>query len=112
MPERDGYIAGVPCWVDTSQPDPEAAADFYGKLFGWELEDTMLADAPGNYFAATIRGGNVAAISSLPEGAPAQATWNTYIWVESADETAAKVGDAGGSVTQEPFDVGEAGRMG
>ena len=28
MPERDGYIAGVPCWVDTSQPDPDAAAGF------------------------------------------------------------------------------------
>src|SRR5919198_1409016 len=28
MPERDGYIPGVPCWVDTSQPDPEAAVDF------------------------------------------------------------------------------------
>ena len=25
MPERDGYIPGVPCWVDTSQPDPDAA---------------------------------------------------------------------------------------
>ncbi len=25
MAERDGYIPGVPCWVDTSQPDPEAA---------------------------------------------------------------------------------------
>ena len=30
MPERDGYIPGVPCWVDTSHPDPEAAARFYG----------------------------------------------------------------------------------
>jgi hypothetical protein len=29
MPERDGFIAGVPCWVDTSQPDPDAAAGFY-----------------------------------------------------------------------------------
>ena len=42
MPERDGYIAGVPCWVDTSQPDPDAAADFYGGLFGWEFEDAMM----------------------------------------------------------------------
>ena len=25
MPERDGYIPGVPCWVDTNQPDPAAA---------------------------------------------------------------------------------------
>jgi hypothetical protein len=32
MPERDGYIAGVPCWVDTSQPDPDAAAAFYRGL--------------------------------------------------------------------------------
>ena len=29
MPERDGYIPGVPCWVDTSQPDPDAALAFY-----------------------------------------------------------------------------------
>ncbi len=37
MIERDGYMAGVPCWIDTSQPDPRAAAEFYGKLFGWEF---------------------------------------------------------------------------
>ena len=39
------------------------------------------------------------------------ATWNTYIWVDSADETAAKVRDAGGGVMIEPFDVMDAGRM-
>jgi hypothetical protein len=39
------------------------------------------------------------------------AMWNTYIWVESADETAAKVRDAGGKVLAEPFDVMGAGRM-
>ena len=39
------------------------------------------------------------------------AMWNTYVWVESADETAAKVRDAGGSVVMEPFDVMDAGRM-
>jgi hypothetical protein len=30
MPERDGYIPGVPCWVDASEPDSEAAVEFYG----------------------------------------------------------------------------------
>ena len=39
------------------------------------------------------------------------AMWNTYIWVDSADETAVKVRDAGGSVVMEPFDVMDAGRM-
>ena len=25
MPEQDRYIPGVPCWIDTNQPDPDAA---------------------------------------------------------------------------------------
>jgi predicted enzyme related to lactoylglutathione lyase len=111
MPERDGYIPGVPCWIDTSQPDPESAVDFYRGLFGWEFEDVMPPDSPGKYFIARIRGGDVAAVGSIPEGAPPQAMWNTYIWVDSADDTAAKVRDAGGQVVMEPFDVMTAGRM-
>ena len=52
MSEHDRYIPGVPCWVDTSQPDPEAATAFYGGLFGWEFENVMPPDAPGRYFLA------------------------------------------------------------
>ena len=106
----DRYIPGVPCWIDTSHPDPAAAADFYGALFGWELEDVMPPDAPGRYFMARLPGGDVGAIGSAPEGA-STAVWNTYIWVENADETAAKVREAGGTVLEEPFDVFDAGRM-
>ena len=105
MPESDRYIPGVPCWIDTSQPDPQAAAEFYGGLFGWEFENVMAPDSPGEYHIGRIRGQDVGAVGSIPEGMPAQAMWNTYIWVESADETASKVTDAGGSVLMEPFDV-------
>ena len=98
MPERDGYIPGVPCWIDTTQPDPDAASEFYGGLFGWALEDTMPADAPGSYFQARLNGGLVAAISSQPGDDTPAAVWNTYIWVDDADATAAKVGEAGGAV--------------
>src|SRR5437016_3277505 len=112
MPERDGYIPGVPCWIDTSQPDPEAAVAFYSGLFGWDFEDVMPPGAEGKYFIARLGGGDVAAVGSIPEGAPPMALWNTYIWVDSADETAAKVRDAGGTVPMEPFDVMGAGRMG
>jgi predicted enzyme related to lactoylglutathione lyase len=111
MPERDGYIPGVPCWVDTSQPDPEAAVAFYSSLFGWEFEDLMPPGSHGSYLAARLRGGDVAAVSSIAEGAPPIAMWNTYIWVQSADETAAKVVDAGGTTLAEPFDVMDSGRM-
>jgi len=111
MPRRDGYIPGVPCWVDTSQPDPEAAARFYGGLFGWELENAMPEGSGGAYFMARLGGGDVAAVSGIPDGAPRMATWNTYIWVDSADDTAAAVRSAGGTVMTEPFDVMDAGRM-
>jgi uncharacterized protein len=111
MIERDGYMPGVPCWVDTSQPDPESAVDFYTGLFGWEFEDVMPPGSPGKYFMARLHGGEVAAVGSQPEGAPPMAVWNTYVWVESADETASKVLDAGGSVLMDPFDVMDSGRM-
>jgi predicted enzyme related to lactoylglutathione lyase len=125
MPERDGYIPGVPCWVDASEPDPEAAIEFYGQLFGWDCKETMPAGSGGNYLIARCetrawslfdmsgeaRSGDVAAIRSIPEGAPPVAMWNTYVWVDSADETASKVGDAGGSVVIDPHDVPGAGRM-
>jgi len=111
MPERDGYIPGVPCWIDTSQPDPKGALPFYRDLFGWDFEDMMPPESEGSYFIGRIRGGDVAAVGSTPQGAPAVATWNTYIWVDSADDTADKVRAAGGAVLSEPFDVLDAGRM-
>jgi uncharacterized protein len=111
MSERDGYIPGVPCWVDTSQPDPEAALPFYSGLFGWEFENAMPDGSEGSYFIGRIRDGDVAAVGAIPEGAPHMALWNTYIWVDSADETAAKARDAGGGVVNEPFDVMDFGRM-
>ena len=42
----DRYIPGVPCWVDTNQPDAQAAATFYTGLFGWEMEDVTPPGAP------------------------------------------------------------------
>jgi predicted enzyme related to lactoylglutathione lyase len=110
MPERNGYIAGVPCWIDTSQPEPEAAADFYGGLFGWELENVMPDGSDGTYLVGRIRGGDVAAVGSIEQGAPPIATWNTYVWVDSADDAVAKAREAGGEATG-PFDVMDAGRM-
>jgi predicted enzyme related to lactoylglutathione lyase len=125
MPERDGYIPGVPCWVDVSEPEPEAATDFYGGLFGWEFEDLMSPSSKDNYFIARHRAksssifdtsgevqtGDVAAVRSIPEAAPPIAMWNTYFWVDSADDAVSKVQDAGGSVLMEPFDFQDACRM-
>jgi predicted enzyme related to lactoylglutathione lyase len=109
--ERDGYPPGVPCWVDTAQPDAEAAVRFYAGLFGWEFVDRMPADAPGSYHVAQLRGRDVAAVGSLPEGMPPSPAWTMYVCVDSADDAVAKAEQAGGRVLMGPFDVSDAGRM-
>jgi uncharacterized protein len=112
MSERDGYEPGVPCWVAAVEPDPDAAADFYTRLFGWEAENLMPAEAEGDYYVCRLRGREVAAIVSH-HGAPAPpaAVWSTHVSVESTDEAAERVRHAGGSVIGEPFDSPGGGRM-
>jgi uncharacterized protein len=111
MSERDGYQPGVPCWIDTWQPDAEAAVAFYTRLFGWEAQDTMPTDVPGRHFICRLRGRDVAAIASRPQAAPPVTAWGTYVWVRSAEDAAARAADAGGSVIMEPFDSLDGGRI-
>jgi len=106
----DRYIPGVPCWIDTNQPDPEAAGTFYAGLFGWEIEDVTPPGARVTYLLALLPGGPVAGIASQPEGLERAPAWDTYVWVTDADATVAKVRDAGGTVLSEPADVGPTGR--
>jgi uncharacterized protein len=111
MTDRDGYQHGVPCWVDTWQPDADAAVAFYTQLFGWDAEDTMPPGVPGKHYMCRLRGKDVAAVASRPEGAPDVTAWTTYVWVDDMGETVAKVTDAGGSVLKEPFDALDGGRI-
>jgi uncharacterized protein len=112
MSERDGFQPGVPCWVETWQDDSKAATDFYGRIFGWEAEGTASTDGGGTFYICRFRGRDVAGIGSpIPKGAPPTPVWTTFIEVESADETAAKVSKAGGSVIVEPFESLEGGRL-
>jgi uncharacterized protein len=113
MSNRDHYPPGVPCWVDTAQPDPAAALAFYGALLGWEFvgPGPMPGDPPGEYHVARVRGRDVAGISSLPSGAPEIPAWTTHVAVQSADAAADRVRTAGGTVVVEPFDAPPAGRM-
>jgi uncharacterized protein len=109
MPQRDGYPNGVPCWVETAQPDQQAAVDFYGRLFGWDLIDRMPPEIPGSYYIAQIDGLDVAAVGPQ-ESSGEPAVWKTYVSVESVDDTAAKVTAAGGRLLVLPTDI-PAGRF-
>lgn len=107
MSQLRTYLAGVPCWVDSEQPDPDAACRFYAELFGWRFEDPAAAQAPGSYLIASLDGEDVAAIA---RGSGRPVTWNTYVSVDDADAAAVTVSAAGGTVVSEPADAGDGGR--
>jgi predicted enzyme related to lactoylglutathione lyase len=77
------YPPGVPCWVDTAQPDPEAACLFYGELFGWTFDEEV----------ASLDGQPVAGVRA---GAPA--VWTTYVAIDDLAAAVQSVVDAGGTV--------------
>jgi uncharacterized protein len=110
LSERDGYEHGVPCWVETWQPDAEAAVAFYTELFGWEAEEAR-PDADRRFFMCRLRGHDVAAIGSPPPFPDLTPVWGTYIWVDDPDETVAKAIEAGGTALKEPFESLDGGRM-
>lgn len=89
------YPHGVPCWIDTEQPDPVAAAQFYAGLFGWELTEAMPPGAPGTYLIATLDGQDVGGLTSSGAG---PARWNTYVAVDDMDAAAAAFTAAGGTL--------------
>lgn len=106
--EIDVYDHGVFSWVDVTSSDFDTSAEFYSKMFGWQIDRGP--EEFGGYSMAVVNGRMVAGVtpSMSPEVPP---LWSTYVDVENADETAQKALDAGGSVMVEPMDVGEAGRM-
>jgi uncharacterized protein len=102
------YPSGVPCWVDTQQPDLDQATTFYGELFGWSFADAMPAGSAGSYLIASLDGKDVAAIGGTGTGTGT--SWRTYIACADAEATCADILRAGGSVVAGPQDVGPAGR--
>jgi uncharacterized protein len=110
MPEMSEYPAGTPSWVDLGTPDMDKTVAFYGGLFGWDIPEAENAEQTGGYRTAISNGKTVAGIMPLmQEGQPP--VWSSYVNVDDADATAAKVREAGGTVIAEPMDVMDLGRM-
>jgi len=112
MSNISNYPAGVPCWVDTFQPDPETAARFYGPLLGWTFDEpvAMPSGLVGEYRPARSGGHLVAGVGQAPAGFPS-AVWTTYVAVDDVDETAARADAAGGGRIVGPTAHGEDGRV-
>ena len=89
-----------------SSPDPDAAARFYGAVFGWESESfgpaTMfrLPGFVGGEPSQPVPRDVVATMIPAPEGAPA--AWAVNLWVTDLDAVATKAKELGGEVISPP----------
>jgi predicted enzyme related to lactoylglutathione lyase len=114
MGERTQYTPGTFSWTDLNTTDQDAAKTFYTALFGWTYDDSPIGD--GIYYSmALVDGKPVGAISPQPQqqrDAGVPPVWNSYITVESADDSLTRAKELGATVHADAFDVMEAGRMG
>jgi predicted enzyme related to lactoylglutathione lyase len=112
MTEARTYPHGVTSWVDTEQPDVEAAQRFYGAVFGWTFTQASPPDAPFRYLIAQLDGqdvGGIAGPSDPGTGSRTTPGWNTYVAVDDAEVAARAFEAAGGTVTAQPAAGGEGG---
>lgn len=113
MAHIDKHAAGAFCWIELGTTDQNAAKNFYGKLFGWGVNDMPMG--PNDFYSMfTLEGRYAAAGYTLradqrAQGVPAH--WMIYVAVESADAAAARAAQLGGKVLAPAFDVYDAGRM-
>jgi uncharacterized protein len=105
--EIESYGNGVPSWVDLGTADIAKAGAFYSALFGWTVQQGP--PEAGGYAIAELGAKPVAGLG--PQQNPGPPVWATYVNVDDADATVAKVESAGGTVFVAPMDVMDVGRM-
>lgn len=112
MAEFDMPKAGEVCWRELRTTNLEKAVDFYSSLFNWTIEQTKVTEMP--YKEIIVDGKAVGGMMVIDENwgpEPPPTHWASYVAVDSADETAAKITANGGSVRVSPFDAPGVGRM-
>jgi predicted enzyme related to lactoylglutathione lyase len=104
---------GCLSWNELGTTDVDAAARFYGDLFGWRTEAMDTGDGPAYsvvYVGERSNGGiREQTREEVERGAPS--FWLPYFVVVSADETVAKAGDLGGGTMFGPADIPNGGRI-
>jgi predicted enzyme related to lactoylglutathione lyase len=113
MPEFTEHKPGTFCWFDIATTDADGAKKFYSELFGWTATDEPAG--PDMVYTRLSQGGkSVGALYSMtPEMLEQKIPphFMSYVTVESADDTAARAKELGGTVQMDPSDVSGVGRM-
>ena len=110
QPDSDGPMGrGVFVWDELLTGDVEGAKAFYGEVFGWTASDS---DMGGGFVYTMFRRGEDDAAGAMALGEiQAPPHWMPYIAADEIDATAARVGELGGMVIREPWDIERVGRL-
>jgi uncharacterized protein len=93
---------GALVWNELASPDLDASAEFYSRLFGWEIAPFEGSAEP--YLSIRNAGANNGGIRPLtPPGVPPH--WLVYFGVQDIDTALAKVGSLGGTTLVGPIDI-------
>jgi len=97
---------GSIAWADLSTRDPQAAADFFSELLGWEV--TTMSE-PGPYWQFSVDGEGQGGIMQMPEmmGPEARPFWTMYFGVESISAGIARAEELGATSLLPPMEVGQ-----
>jgi predicted enzyme related to lactoylglutathione lyase len=98
-------------WMELAASDYEAAIEFYGKLFGWQVETRMDMGAAGTYLIFGLDGAQLGGMYRKDGARSSDAYWLAYAEVASADAATATAAAAGGRVLSGPIDVPGGGRI-
>ena len=97
QPDSHGHAV----WVELATPDPAAALDFYGRLFGWTSAGSMSMGTMGDYTFFGVGDARPGAVMpSETTGSPAR--WSVYFMVPDIDVALTAVPPAGGRVLRGP----------
>jgi hypothetical protein len=101
---------GAFSWSELMTSDPAAAAEFYGKLFGWDVKAPN--EQMGGYRVVNVGEQGVAGITAMPPGGPPMPPhWGAYVTVADVDKTATQCSALGGKVLVPAMDIPGVGRM-
>jgi uncharacterized protein len=100
---------GAFSWSELMTGDPDAAAAFYGPLFGWRFEKM---DMGMPYQVIKVGDSAVGGVMGKPPGNELMpSVWGCYVTVTDADATGERCRQLGGKVLHGPVDIPTVGRF-
>lgn len=108
-PAETATLPGEPCYIELFTPDTDAAAAFYGPLFGW----TAGAASPefGGYRMFLKDDVPVAGLMANDGSSGSPSLWSVYLQTDDARATTERAVSAGATVLVEPMQIADLGTM-